>query len=211
MSQADAALSELSGLGRYLPNPDLLIGPYVKREALASSRIEGTRAELSELLFDEIEPGRTPPEGDILEVRNYIAALNTGIRKLDTLPMAGRLIREMHAILMKNVRGHEKSPGEFRRSQNWIGPPGGTLANALYVPPPPEEMQESLKHWEIYLNERGDIPDLIQCADPRAFRNNSSIPGWQRTHRASAHHPVSDRAKTTEQTASLSIELLRTA
>src|SRR3954453_18592725 len=82
LSQADAALSELSGLGRYLPNPDLLIAPYVKREAVASSRIEGTQADLSDLLLDEIEPKRTPPGSDVYEIRNYLAALNLGIRKL---------------------------------------------------------------------------------------------------------------------------------
>jgi len=164
LSQADAALSELSGLGRYLPNPDLLIAPYVKREALASIRIEGTQADLSDLLLDEIEPKRTPPGSDVKEVRNYVAALSVGIRKLNMLPMAGRLVRELHAVLMKNVRGQERTPGEFRRSQNWIGPPGSTLADATYVPPPPEEMHECLKHWEIFMNDRGKIPELIQCA-----------------------------------------------
>ena len=93
LSQADAALSELSGLGRYLPNPDLLIAPYVKREAVASSRIEGTQADLSDLLLDEIEPKRTPPGSDVKEVRNCVAALNRGIRLLDTLPLASRLVR----------------------------------------------------------------------------------------------------------------------
>jgi Fic family protein len=164
LSEADAALSELSGLGRYLPNPDLLIAPYVKREAVASSRIEGTQADLSDLLLDEIEPKRTPPGSDVYEIRNYVAALNLGIRKLNELPLAGRLIRQMHAVLMQGVRGQHLTPGEFRRSQNWIGPPGSTLMSATYVPPPPEEMHECLKHWERFINARGAMPELVQCA-----------------------------------------------
>jgi Fic family protein len=165
LSQADAALSELSGLGRYLPNPDLLIAPYVKREAVASSRIEGTQADLSDLLLDEIEPKRTPPGSDVLEVRNYVAALNRGLKRLDTFPLAGRLVRDLHQVLMQGVRGHDMTPGEFRRSQNWIGPPGCTLAEATYVPPPHDpEMHECLKHWEKFMNQRGQMPELIQCA-----------------------------------------------
>lgn len=165
LSQADAALSELSGLGRYLPNPDLLIAPYVKREAVASSRIEGTQADLSDLLLDEIQPQRTPPGSDVKEVRNYVAALNRGIRRLDKLPLAGRLVRDLHEVLMQDVRGQERAPGEFRRSQNWIGSPGCTLIEATYVPPPHDpEMHECLKHWERFVNERGRMPELVQCA-----------------------------------------------
>ncbi|TWT45634.1 Adenosine monophosphate-protein transferase SoFic [Phycisphaerae bacterium RAS1] len=165
LSQADAALSELSGLGRYLPNPDLLIAPYVKREAVASSRIEGTQADLSDLLMDEIEPKRTPAGSDVLEVRNYVAALNRGLRQLDKLPLAGRLVRDLHKVLMQGVRGQERTPGEFRRSPNWIGPPGSTLTTATYVPPPPDpEMHECLKHWEVFVNQRGTMPELVQCA-----------------------------------------------
>jgi Fic family protein len=164
LSQADAALSELSGLGRYLPNPDLLIAPYVQREAVASSRIEGTQADLSDLLLDEIEPKRTPAGSDVYEIRNYVAALNLGIRRLGKLPIANRLVRELHSVLMKDVRGQEKTPGEFRRSQNWIGPPGSTLSDATYVPPPPEEMKDCLAHWERFVNTRDAMPELIQCA-----------------------------------------------
>lgn len=165
LSQADAALSELSGLGRYLPNPDLLIAPYVKREAVASSRIEGTLADLSDLLIDEIEPKRTPPGSDVLEVRNYIAALNRGLHQLNKLPLAGRLVCDLHQVLMKGVRGQDRTPGEFRRTPNWIGPPGSTLMTATYVPPPPDpEMHECLKHWEVFVNQRGKMPELVQCA-----------------------------------------------
>ena len=164
LSQADSALSELSGLGRVMPNADLLIAPYVRREAVASSRIEGTQADLSDLLLDEIEPKRTPPGSDVYEIRNYVAALNLGMKRLAKLPLAGRLIKEMHAVLMRGVRGENMTPGEFRRSQNWIGPPGSTLLDATYVPPPREEMHECLKHWERFVNDRGQMPDLIQCA-----------------------------------------------
>jgi len=165
LSRADAALSELSGLGRHLPNPHLLIAPYVRREAVLSSRIEGTKATLSDLLRDEM-PG--PPvsrrTSDVREVRNYVVALEHGIRRLKTLRLSLRLVRELHAHLMKGVRGGHATPGEFRRSQNWIGPPGSALADATYVPPPPSEMRQALSDWERFLHERDRFPDLVQCA-----------------------------------------------
>jgi len=166
LSRADAALSELSGLGRHLPNPHLLIAPYVRREAVLSSRIEGTKASLSDLLLDEMENAASVPreEDDVREVRNYVVALEYGIKRLRDLPLALRLVRELHARLMKGVRGERATPGEFRRSQNWIGPPGSTPATAPYVPPPPEHMQEALADWERFLHEREKLPDLIQCA-----------------------------------------------
>src|SRR5207249_2132941 len=145
LSSADTALSELSGLGRHLPNPHLLIAPYIRREAVLSSRIEGTKATLSDLLRDEM-PG--PPvsrrTSDVREVRNYVVALEHGIRRLKTHPLSLRLVRELHAHLMKGVRGGQATPGEFRRSQNWIGPPGSTLVNATYVLPPPAQTQPPL-------------------------------------------------------------------
>ena len=164
LSEADAALSELSGLGRYLPNPNLLIEPYMRREAVASSRIEGTRADLSDLLLDELDPDHTPANSDVGEVRNYVRAMRLGISKLDELPLTGRLVRELHAVLMQGVRGEHATPGEFRRSQNWIGPPGSTLTTASYIPPPVEEMKGCIAAWERFVNERGRMPDLIQCA-----------------------------------------------
>lgn len=164
LSVADAALSELSGVGQILPNPHLLIAPYVRREAVLSSRIEGTRTSLSDLLADEA--GRVPnvAPDDVLEVRNYVVALDYGIDRLRSLPMSLRLVRELHQRLMQGVRGDRATPGEFRRSQNWIGPHGSTPANAPYVPPPPQEMQESLATWEGFLHRRDELPDLIQCA-----------------------------------------------
>ncbi len=163
LSRADARLSELSGLGRRLPNPHLLIGPYVRREALLSSRIEGTRATLSDLLLDEVEEER-PDDADVREVRQYVDALEYGIARLQELPLSLRLVREVHERLMRGVRGGHATPGEFRRSQNWIGPPGSTPATAPYVPPPPDRMLECLANWELFLHERGRFPDLIQCA-----------------------------------------------
>ena len=166
LSKADAALSELSGVGRLLPNPHLLIAPWMAREAVLSSRIEGTRASLSDVLIDEVggeRVGATPPD-DVSEVRNYIVALEHGIARLPKLPLSLRLVREIHGKLMKGVRGDKATPGEFRKSQNWIGPQGSTPATATYVPPPAENMQECLNDWEKFLHQRDAMPDLVQCA-----------------------------------------------
>ena len=164
LSEADATLSELSGLGRYLPNPNLLIEPYMRREAVASSRIEGTQADLDDLLLDELEPADREATGDVREVRNYVTAMRLGIARLGELPLSCRLVRELHGTLMKGVRGEHATPGEFRRSQNWIGPPGSTLATASYVPPPVAEMKDCLTAWERFVHVRDTMPDLVQCA-----------------------------------------------
>lgn len=165
LSRADAALSELSGLGRLLPNPHLLISPYVRREAVLSSRIEGTRASLSDVLLDEMgDDAARRGATDVHEVRNYIKALEFGVKRLEALPLSLRLTRELHARLMKGVRGDRATPGEFRRSQNWIGPAGSTPVTAAYVPPPPREMASVLTDWEKFLHQRDKMPDLIQCA-----------------------------------------------
>lgn len=165
LSDADAALSELSGLGRLLPNPHLLIGPYVRKEAVLSSRIEGTTTDLDELLQDEAGaelPERDPD--DVREVRNYVLALEYGVKRLGNLPLSLRLVRELHERLMRGVRGDRATPGEFRRSQNWIGGRGSSPATATYVPPPVEEMNACLDSWEKFLDERGSMPVLVQCA-----------------------------------------------
>jgi Fic family protein len=164
LSRADAALSELSGLGRQLPNPHLLIAPYLRREAVLSSRIEGTQASLADVLAEEAGQPPNAPADDVLEVRNYVSALEYGIQRLDTLPLSLRLVRELHGELLDGVRGGSATPGEFRRSQNWIGPPGSTLATASYVPPPPQEMARALVEWERFLHRREELPDLVQCA-----------------------------------------------
>lgn len=165
LSQADAALSELSGLGRQLPNPELLIAPYVRREAVLSSRIEGTQATLTDLYADEMADERAAEDvnTDAREVRNYVIALEYGMKRLDRLPLSLRLVREIHARLMAGERGARKQPGEFRRGQNFIGGPGSTLHTATYVPPPVKEMHACLNAWERFLHERSH-PDLIQAA-----------------------------------------------
>ncbi|EIL90018.1 hypothetical protein UU9_07376 [Rhodanobacter fulvus Jip2] len=164
LSRADAALSELSGLGRQLPNPHLLIAPYLRREAVLSSRIEGTQASITDLLADEAGQSPQAPADDVLEVRNYVTALEYGVQRLDSLPLSLRLVRELHEKLLHGVRGETATPGRFRRSQNWIGPPGSTLASAFYVPPPVEEMKQALSDWERFMHRRDELPDLIQCA-----------------------------------------------
>jgi len=160
LSRADAALGELAGRGAQLPNAHLLISPYLRREAVLSSRIEGTQASLSDIMQEEA--GVRPPDADIQEVRNYVTALEYGLRRRTELPLSLRLVREMHEQLMQGVRGEHATPGQFRRSQNWIN--GSTPDNATYVPPPPDEMQVSLADWEQFLHWRGDMPELVQCA-----------------------------------------------
>ncbi len=175
LSQADAALGELSGLGRKLANPHLLIAPYMRQEAVLSSRIEGTQASLSDVFQDELRGG-TPeatapesensaqnPHNDTAEVRNYVSALQHGLQRLPELPVSLRLVRELHGKLMHGVRGGDKNPGEFRRHQNYIGVSGSRLETAIFVPPPPDRMVDCLDAWERFLHER-DAPDLIDCA-----------------------------------------------
>ena len=165
LSRADGALSELSGLGRQLPDPHLLIAPYLRQEAVLSSRIEGTVTTLSELLIDQAGGATTERErDDPREVRNYVTAMEHGLARLAKLPLSLRSVREVHEQLMRGVRGGTSAPGEFRRIQNWIGPPGSTLATATYVPPPVPDMTEALGRWERFLNERDNMPVLVQCA-----------------------------------------------
>jgi len=166
LSKADAALGELSGLGRQLPNPHLLIDPLIRREAVLSSRIEGTHASLGDVFFSEAgRPNQSAADAaDVREVLNYVAALEHGLARLATLPLSLRLVNEIHAKLMTGVRGDFATPGEIRRSQNWIGPAGSTPATAPYVPPPPDELPGLLSAWEKYLHVRESLPDLVQCA-----------------------------------------------
>jgi Fic family protein len=165
LSRADIALATLAELGRRLPNPHLLIPPYVRREAVLSSRIEGTVAALADVLLDEATSGAASDlPADVREVRNYVTAMEYGVGRLSSLPLSLRLVRELHERLMRGVRGDRATPGEFRRSQTWIGRPGSTLATATYVPPPPQEMEVCLGAWEHFLHERDRLPDLVQCA-----------------------------------------------
>jgi len=163
LSTADRAVGRLAGEGRRLPNPHLLIRPFVRREAVLSSRIEGTQATLGELLAAEAGAAVERSPADLREVGNYVAALEHGIQRLKKLPLSLRLVRELHEKLMRGVRGDQATPGEFRRLQNWIGPPGCTLANAVYVPPPPSELMDCLGDWEKFLHDRS-LPPLVQVA-----------------------------------------------
>lgn len=162
LSDADRAVGRLAGEGGRLPNPHLLIRPFVRREAVLSSRIEGTEATLGELLAAEAGAavGRSPME--LHEVANYVAALEYGMERLKTLPLSLRLVRELHARLMDGVSGNQATPGDFRRSQNWIGPPGSTLMNATHVPPPPGELMNVLGAWENFLHDDA-LPPLVQA------------------------------------------------
>jgi Fic family protein len=167
LSKADTALSELSGVGRQLPNPHLLIAPYLRQEAVLSSRIEGTRASLSEMLLDEVDAidGGAPGEAERQEVRNYIHAMEMGFQELrDGRPISLNLVKELHGVLMIDVRGKYSSPGQLRTIQNWIGPTDSDVTSAEYVPPPPELLMGLLTDWERFLNTSGEMPDLIQCA-----------------------------------------------
>lgn len=172
LSRADHALGKLEGIGTLLPNPDLFVGMYVRKEALLSSQIEGIDSTLDEVI--RFEEGDEPAEGkrlhDTAEVVNYVRALNHGIRRLSEIPLSLRLIREIHTELMRGVRGEGKGPGEFRVTQNWIGAKGADLSTASFVPPPVPEMNAALDNFEKFLHERRAHPErpqypvILECA-----------------------------------------------
>jgi len=163
LSEADRLTGRLSGEGGRLPNPHLLIRPFIRREAVLSSRIEGTQATLGELLAAEAGAAVERSPDDLREVGNYVAALEHGMKRLKKLPLSLRLVRELHRKLMTGVRGSQATPGEFRRSQNWIGPPGSTIENASYIPPAPDQLMACLGAWEKFLHDR-TLPPLVQIA-----------------------------------------------
>jgi Fic family protein len=163
LSRADSAIGRLAGEGRRLPNPHLLIRPFVRREAVLSSRIEGTQATLGELLAAEAGAAVERSPEDLREVANYVVALERGITRLATLPLSLRLVKELHEKLMRGVRGDIATPGEFRRSQNWIGPAGCTLGEASFVPPPPDRLMDCLGAWERFLHDE-TLPPLVHAA-----------------------------------------------
>jgi len=163
LSGADRALGRLAGEGRRLPNPHLLVRPFVRREAVLSSRIEGTQATLGELLAAEAEAAVDRSPADLREVANYVVALEYGVERLRELPLSLRLVRELHDKLMRGVRGDAATPGEFRRTQNWLGPAGCTLGGAAFVPPPPERLMECLGAWERFLHD-DSLPPLVHAA-----------------------------------------------
>lgn len=161
LSSADSHLGRLDGITQTLPDPDLFVAMYVKKEAVLSSQIEGTQASLSDLLgADAIAEKRD----DIQDVIHYVRAMSYGLDRLESFPMSLRLIREIHAVLLASGRGSDKTPGEFRISQNWIGPHGCTLQNATYVPPTVPDMKTALGDLELYFYEDDNLPPLIKTA-----------------------------------------------
>ncbi len=163
---ATLELGRLEGLTINLPNPDLFVSMYVRKEALLSSQIEGTQASLEDVLAYEVQPPESPATHDAAEVVNYVRAMTFGLKRRASLPLSLRLIREIHAELLRDVRGGEqaKTPGEFRTTQNWIGHPGCRLEEAAFVPPPPHEMEKALHDLEKYLHSKARLPVLVRCA-----------------------------------------------
>ena len=163
LEEALVAVANLAGVGETIQNPHLLVRPFVRREAVLSSRIEGTQASISDLFRFEVSRGRRL-NADVEEVANYVQALNHGLDLLEELPISVRLINQVHSVLMSGVRGGERRPGELRDEQVWIGPSGTPIEEASYVPPPPGQVRDLLFDWERFVNESDTIPALFQCA-----------------------------------------------
>ncbi len=163
LSDADRLIGRLAGEGGRLPNPHVLMRPFIRREAVLSSKIEGTQATLGELLAAEAGAVVDRSPEDLREVGNYVVALEHGMARLKELPLCVRIIRELHAKLMEGVRGHQAAPGRFRKVQNWIGRPGSTPLTATFIPPPPDEVEPCLSKWERFLHE-SKLPPLVTIA-----------------------------------------------
>jgi Fic family protein len=164
LSEADSALGHLRGLTQLLRKPQLFVGPYLTREALASSRIEGTEASLSDVLKAEASGGEQSSDQDVAEVERYLAAARRAFGLLETLPISQRLILEAHKVLMTGVRGKERLPGQLRTSPVWVGSSDDRPDTALFVPPLPEELPALITDWEQFVNEPSTTPVLIRCA-----------------------------------------------
>lgn len=164
LSAADRALGRLDGSVLTLPNPDLFVFMYVRKEAVLSSQIEGTQSSLQDLLAAEAQLFDQNLPGDVEEVVNYVRAMNHGLAKLPDLPVSVRLIRQIHAELMRGAHGGRLKPGELRTSQNWIGPAGSTLKTASFVPPPHHAVPEALGELEKFLHRDEDLPPLVKIA-----------------------------------------------
>jgi len=162
LSEADRALGRLDGVASVLPNPNLFVAMYVRQEAVLSSQIEGTQSTLEDVLRFELDAKGHDAPSDVADVVNYVQAMNHGLERLKTLPLSLRLIREIHAILLTGVRGGDRTPGEFRREQNWIGPAGCSIHAATFVPPPAEHLAAALADLERFLHEP-TLPLLIHC------------------------------------------------
>lgn len=163
LSDADRAIGKLAGEGGRLPNPHVLMRPFVQREAVLSSKIEGTQATLGELLASEVGAVVDRSPEDLREVGNYVVALEHGIARLKQLPLCVRIVRELHDKLLAGVRGQEATPGRFRKTQNWIGKPGSTPGTASFIPPPPDDVEPCLAQWEKFLHE-STLPPLVTIA-----------------------------------------------
>jgi len=162
LSDADASLGRLQGLGALIRDPELLLGPYLTQEAVASSRIEGTQASLSDVLQAEAS-GTPSPSEDVAEVERYISATRQGYELVKSLPITQRLILDLHKTLLSGVRGQEKLPGEFRRTPVWVGSTTDRPDNAVYVPPLPAELPDLISDWELFVNTPDQLPTLIRC------------------------------------------------
>lgn len=162
LSEADRALGRLDGSIQTLPNPELFVFMYVRKEAVLSSQIEGTQASINDLLKAEAKIFDSQAPNDVDEVLNYVAAMNYGLARLREIPLSIRLIKELHQQLLKGVRGRNLQPGELRRSQNWIGPAGSTLSTATFIPPPYQEAEAALGELEKFLHASDDLPPLIK-------------------------------------------------
>lgn len=170
LSEANYALGRLDGAILTLPNPDWFVYMYVRKEAVLSSQIEGTQSSLQDVLAAEANFLDPDAPADVYEVINYVRAMNHGLKRLAELPVSARLIREIHAELMRGARGGRLAPGELRTSQNWIGPPGCTLDQALFVPPPHNIVPQALGDLERFLHTDRTLPVLVAVRTPAGHR-----------------------------------------
>lgn len=161
LSLADRAIGKLNAIDQLVPDVDFFIFMYVRKEAALSSQIEGTQATLLDYVKAEVKLPDDRAPSDVDEIKNYIEAMNYGLSRLKTLPLSWRLVKEIHQKLLKGVRGEHKTPGEFRKTQNWIG--GPTIETAVFVPPPPHDMQEAASDLEKFFHDQNKIPSLVKA------------------------------------------------
>jgi len=164
LDEASRAVGTLQGVGETLPNPDLLVQSFLRREAVLSSRIEGTRTLISDLVLYEVSKAEQDPKGDAQEVLNYVHALGEGIRLLDTLPISTRFLNQLHSRLLSGTRGEDRRLGQLRQIQVIIGGDSGHVQDARFIPPPPQMVPELLADWERFVNAELEMPVLVQCA-----------------------------------------------
>ncbi len=163
LSQADQAIGRLDGVTSTLPDPDLFVAMYVRQEAVLSSQIEGTQSSLDDVLRFELDPAGSEFPVDVIEVVNYVRAMNHGLERIETLPLSLRLIQEIHGVLLEDVRGADRQPGEFRSSQNWIGAGIVPLERATFIPPPAHAMWQALDNLERFFHQDHGLPVLVHA------------------------------------------------